>query len=418
MVSIDTLKAKREEANKIVSEVLEQSKIIEENLQKSNGLIKNIEINSDESKKLNQTLNRIINSTSETILKFRKERDTISRLLTQVNKFYTKKYEPLLNKIEDKNTGLKPILILTDKTQKEILNLKKLSTEQFNEVKKYAFELKKSNKELLSIDNSIRKILTDCTSKKQKIYDLEKSATSLEQQIKKTHDGIVKLYLSGQENSTRISNLLKSSQTDYESIQSVKENSSKLLNDIQAIYEIAAETGLSGEFDRRRAHLKEKLIVWEKKIFYTTIFLFGIIVLMFICQLWLYEWNLTNHTFDVNFYVRFLIASPVVYYLYFCSTQYSITKKLHDRYSFKTTLAMSIKSHIKLLAEYEKFNTEERLNKILEFIIEGFQKIYSEPHFDDDYKVKLKIANMEMNVEKRIIDAISKTIGVNNLDKK
>lgn len=187
---------------------------------------------------------------------------------------------------------------------------------------------------------------------------------------------------------------------------------STLLKDIQDIYEIAAETGLSGEFDKRRKHLKEALDKWEKRIVITTIVLLVVIVTMFIGQLWLYKWDIENHTFDINFYVRFLIASPIVYYLYFCSSQFSQTKKLHDRYSFKTTLAMSIKHHIELLTEQEKFNQEERINKILDFVLDGFTKIYSEPHNNEDYKLKLKLVNMEMKIEKRIIDSINKLTGV------
>ena len=43
-----------------------------------------------------------------------------------------------------------------------------------------------------------------------------------------------------------------------------------------------------------------------------------------------------------------------------------------------------------------RLNTVERINKILDFVLDGFQKIYSEPHTNDDYKLKLKLASMEM----------------------
>jgi hypothetical protein len=307
---------------------------------------------------------------------------------------------------------LQSSITLTNKTKSDILKLKNLSNEQYNVVKSYASELKRKNHELIAIDHSIRKLLEDVKNKNQKVNDLSKSAISLEGQIKKTHDSIAKLHINGQETELKISNLLKEAQSEFELIQSIKEKSALLLKEIQDIYEIAAETGLSGEFDKRRAHLKELLIKWENRIFITTIVLFGIIVLMFVCQLWLYKWDILNHTFDINFYVRFLIASPVVYYLYFCSTEYNQTKKLHDKYSFKTTLAMSIKNHMQLLTKHDKFEKDERINKILDFVIEGFQKIYSEPHSDDDYKIKLKLANMEMDIEKKILNTITKTLGI------
>ncbi|MCK4662800.1 MAG: hypothetical protein KAT68_08045 [Bacteroidales bacterium] len=413
----ETLQAKREKANKIVSEILRQSKVIEDNVVKSKELVKSIVINTNDSKKLKSSLNRINSTTNDAILKFREERDLVSKLLTQVNNFYTKKYLPLSNKIEDKEIGFKAKIIATNRAKNEILKLKQLSIEQYSEVKNYANELKKKNRELIFIDNAIRKLLQDTTTKNQKVNELSKSIIAFENQIKKAHYGIDKLFISGQEKVKKISNLLAESNNELKLTQKIKEDGSALLKEIQDIYEIAAETGLSGEFDKRRRHLKELLSKWEKRIFITTLVLLGIIILMFVGQLWLYEWDLTNHTFDINFYIRFLIASPVVYYLYFCSIQYSQTKKLHDKYSFKTTLAMSIKHHIQLLTQHEKFDKDDRINKILDFVLDGFQRIYTEPHTDDDYKLKLKLVNMEMDIEKKIMDAISKTVGIRN-DKK
>ena len=411
MASKETLQAKREEANKIVNEILKQSKFIEDNVIKSKELIKNIEINSNDSKKLNSSLNRIISKTYDAILRFRKERDLVSKLLTQVNNFYTKKYLPLSEKIADKESGFQAKLRETNQAKNEILKLKQLSSKQFSEVKNYANELKKKNRELISIDNAIRRLLKDTTTKNQKVNELSKSVIALESQIKKTHDNIDRLFISGQDKEKKISKLLIESDNEFKSIQKIKKDGSALLKEIQDIYEIAAETGLSGEFDKRRAHLKELLSKWEKRIFITSSILLATIVLMFVGQLWLYNWDLTNHTFDINFYVRFLIASPVVYYLYFCSIQYSQAKKLHDKYSFKTTLAMSIKHHIQLLTQHEKFDKDDRINKILDFVLDGFRKIYTEPHTDDDYKLRLKLMNMEIDIEKRIMDTISKTVG-------
>jgi hypothetical protein len=412
MASKDTLSAKREEANKIVNEILHQFEIIEGNVLKSNELLNSIAINTNDSRNLQNVLNKIISTTNDAISKFKVQRDNVSKLLSQVNSFYTKRYQPLVKKINDRESGFQTTIQLTNKTKNEILKLKQLSQEQYDIIKNYALDLRKKNRELISIDRNIRKLLDDVTSKSQKVNDSNKVVASLENQTKKIYESITRLYTSGLETEEKISILLTQSQAELDSIKLIKEESSQLLNEIRNIYEIAAETGLSGEFDKRRAHLKELLIKWEKRIFITTIILFGIIVLMFVCQLWLYDWDIKEHTFDINFYIRFLIASPVVYYLYFCTLQYSQAKSLHDKYSFKTTLAMSIRSHIQLLTMHEKFGNEERINKILDFVIEGFHKIYSEPHIDDDFKVKLKIANMELEIEKKIIEAINKTISV------
>lgn len=410
METNDNFIPEREETSKLVDKINRESKLIENNLEKSKKLLSKLIESTSESNKLNSSVNRIISTIGESISKFRTERDKISKLLTQVNAFYDKKYIPLIDKIEDEKIGLNARLKQGTQFKNETLKIKESSQKQYEEVKNYASELRKTNKDLISIDSSIRKLFQNSTTKNSKVNEINENVTKLDLQVTRIHKNIEKLYIESQKNEAIISDLLSKSNKEYNQIQEIKTTSENLLSDIQTIYEIASETGLSGEFDKRRSHLKELLKKWEKRIFFTTLTLLILIVLLFIWQLSLYKWDITSHTFDVNFYVRFLIVSPIVYYLYFCTSQYNQTKKLHDKYSFKTTLAMSIKSHIELLTGHEKFNDKERINKILEFILEGFQRIYSEPYSDDDYKLKLKLANMEIDIEKRLIETITKTL--------
>jgi hypothetical protein len=413
MAITDTLKSKRNEANKIVNEIIEQSKIIEENVDKSNLLLSSIDTNSNEAKKLKNSLNRIISSTNDAIIKFRKERDKVSSLLTQVNNFYNKKYVPLVDKIENNETGFKARLRQGTAFKNEMKRINELSKKQYEEVKNYAVELRKRSKELRLIDTSIKKLFENSSNKNNEINKFHSNIKILEQQITILHKELDKIFNTSKKNNETISILLKKSNKEYLEIEDIKTDSEKVLTEIQDIYEIAAETGLSGEFDKRREQLKKLIIKWELRILITSSFLLVMIILMFLLQLKLYNWDLTNHTFDINFYVRFLIASPVVYYLYFCSTQFNQAKKLHDKYSFKTTLAMSIKSHIELLTKHEKFDDKDRMDKILEFVLNGFQNIYSEPYSQDDYKMKVKLANIEVDLEKRILETITKTLNIN-----
>jgi len=413
MAITDTLKSKRNEANKIVNEIIEQSKIIEKNVDKSNLLLSSIDTNSNEAKKLKNSLNRIISSTNDAIIKFRKERDKVSSLLTQVNNFYNKKYVPLVDKIENNETGFKARLRQGTAFKNEMKRINELSKKQYEEVKNYAVELRKRSKELRLIDTSIKKLFENSSNKNNEINKFHSNIKILEQQITILHKELDKIFNTSKKNNETISILLKKSNKEYLEIEDIKTDSEKVLAEIQDIYEIAAETGLSGEFDKRREQLKKLIIKWELRILITSSFLLIMIILMFLLQLKLYNWDLTNHTFDINFYVRFLIASPVVYYLYFCSTQFNQAKKLHDKYSFKTTLAMSIKSHIELLTKHEKFDDKDRMDKILEFVLNGFQNIYSEPYSQDDYKMKIKLANIEVDLEKRILETITKTLNIN-----
>jgi len=47
-------------------------------------------------------------------------------------------------------------------------------------------------------------------------------------------------------------------------------------------------------------------------------------------------------------------------------------------------------------------------NQILEFVLDGFRNIYCEPSSSsDDYKMRVKLANVEIELQKKIIDKLA-----------
>ena len=43
--------------------------------------------------------------------------------------------------------------------------------------------------------------------------------------------------------------------------------------------------------------------------------------------------------------------------------------------------------------------------------MKGFGKIYNEPYADDSYKMKVKIANFEIDLQKKLIEKLSEITG-------
>jgi hypothetical protein len=401
MSNKDTLQAKREEANKIVNEIIEKSTKLEEGLKESVKLLQSMEDQSGEAKKLNATLRSVIKTTNENHDKLKQERRTLLKSLNEVNNFYDRKFLPLSQKIEDKTNGFQSKISEVQKNTVEVSKMKLLSAEQFKEVKNFADELRKKNKELVNIDASIRKFFDNSKANNQSILEFEKSAAVLEGKIKASDSAIQILFKTSEENSAKIKLLLENSTQEIEMIRANSSESTEILDRIMKIYDLAAETGLSGEFERQKLQLAAQLKKWERNIFWTSLILLLLVVGLFFGELRLNNWILTRDSFDLSFYVRFLLFSPVVYYLYFCASQHSQSKRLHDKYTFKTTLAMSIQNHIKMLLDEEKFDIEAR-KQILEFVLNGFQKIYAEPYNNDDIKIGLKLSNLEMNLEKKL----------------
>ncbi|QGY44710.1 hypothetical protein GM418_13850 [Maribellus comscasis] len=407
MTTNETLKSKRELANRLVQEIIEIKENVESIKIDAEKTYSHIDLKDTEFKKLINSLNRINSTTEEAISNFRKERDRIKTLLTQANNFYDKKFLPLSEKIENKETGFRAKITSSNRELRELEKIKSDCSKQYDEIKKFVSEYKIKSRELSNINSHIRRLSE--TSEKNK-----NKTDSLLLKIQKADKEIQDFLTKNKSRNTETLSLEKNIKTRDETSKKLLAEIERLFNEsntkreeIQDVYEIAHETGLSGEFGNRRNNLKDSFKNWEKRILITSIILLVCLIGLFICQLVLYGWDIKDNNFDYNFYVRFLILSPIVYYLVFCSTQYSKVKKLHDKYSFKTTLAMTIKSHIELLTQIEEFQSPERTDKILDFIIEGFNKIYNEPYANDDFKMKVELANIKLDLQKNLLEKLN-----------
>jgi hypothetical protein len=233
-------------------------------------------------------------------------------------------------------------------------------------------------------------------------------------QIKILNYQINSLKESSSSNEKTIHDLQEKTFQTFSEIENIKLKSKEKLDEILNIYEMAADTGRSGEFDKRRKLLTIELKKWERYVVCSTVFLLLIIIALFISQLYLYGWKIEKIGTDLNFYFRFLLASPVVYFLTFTAIQYEKTKKLVDKYSFKTTIALSIKNHLELLSSNPKFQEPSHINDILKFTLEAFSKIYDEPYSTEELKISMKIKDIELNIEKTILSNIRKYLKIDS----
>lgn len=406
MAAIDPLRSQKDEANKIVKQIIAKSKQLEKRLVESSELLKNISGNAGEAKKLNQTLSSLVQSTNKNIEKFREERKSITKSLAEVNSFYNSKYLPLSKKISDKTEGLQAKIALSKKASDEIVSIKASSTQQFNEVKKLASEFNQKAKELRLIDSNIRKLYDKTKENQQDSESIVRSLSKIETEINSASTAIQQLHKNSEETSAKINVLLNTSDTETDIIKENREKSNSYLNEITKIYNLAAQTGLSGEFERQKKRLGWQVTKWEILLGVTAIFLLCCIIYFFQWEIKnIHGGKITKDAFDIGFYTRFLMSSPVVYFLYFCARQHSQTKRLYDKYAFKTTLTMSIRNHIEMLLDEVRFGDGAQ-EKIVEFVLAAFQKIYTEPYTDRDLKLAVKFDKLEMQMDKTISEKL------------
>ncbi len=278
---------------------------------------------------------------------------------------------------------------------------------QYNEIVLLGKNYKARIIELKKIENAMQNLHRAAEQNKGKIDKLQEAVTLAQKEATISNSNIKVLERECISLTKNIRAYARESDVNNQKIVKLHRDSETKLAEIQRIYEIASETGLGGEFEKRRNSLNAEIKKWEIYILATSILLFVGIIGLFIFQLGINQWVL-NATFDLNFYVRFLIFSPVVYYLYFISIQYSKAKQLHDKYAFKVTLSMTIKSHIELLTQQGYFKEEKHLDQILGFVLDGFRNIYCEPNnSSDDYKMRIKLADVEIELQKKIIDKLA-----------
>lgn len=402
-----SLEERRRKAAGLVAEITTLKNSLDTIFEDANSLLDGIKSNDKAYKSLVEKLNTINKETATAIAGFKGDKNKIIRLLNEAERFYKDKYAPLAAKYAAKKREFAADAIGADREWKKFEKLKTDCSSQYNEIVMLGKNYKARIVELKRIENAIQNLHRVAEQNKGKIDKLQDAVTVTHKEVAASNANIKHLERECAFLAKNIRRYAYESDTNNQKIIKLYHNSEAKLAEIQRIYEIASETGLGGEFEKRRNSLNGEIKKWEKYILITSIVLFVGIIGLFIFQLGINGWML-NATFDLNFYVRFLIFSPVVYYLYFISVQYNKAKQLHDKYAFKVTLSMTIKSHIELLTQQGYFKDEKHLDQILEFVLDGFRNIYCEPNnSSDDYKMRIKLADVEIEMQKKIIDKLA-----------
>lgn len=404
MTSLDTLKAKKAQANKYleeIEEILTETSQVKTSIQSLTEKVSSVD---KELRTKTTSLRRLERTSTEAIDSFKEKRDELTQIFKTTNDIYNKKLLPLQKRIMDPSKGLNNSLVNAQKNKTELRRISNYCDARYEEIKKSTAELKKQITQLRHIGRQIESILRSSQKSKTGIDNILERVKQIENDAKTILKGVRSEHEKARVHNKEIEIFKNESKKNQDAINKVKTDSTEKLKRIQEIYDLAYKTGLSGEFEKRRNQHETEKDKWRKWVFGMSISLLISLLGLYICQLALNDWDLDS-TLDASFYIRFVILSPIVYYLYFSSAQYNKERRFFDKYSFKATLALQLKQHIELLTNMEKLDRERDLDKVLDFIVVAFQKIYSEP-FDDEYKMNLKLADMELKLEKKLLERI------------
>jgi ABC-type transporter Mla subunit MlaD len=340
---------------------------------------------------------------------FNTQKKQVESNLNQAELFYSNKFSPLKDKIENKETGLKNTL------DKSVLFIKEIAKKR-DQLATANTKYQGNVKEIQSILTKARRIDKSASSSNDSIAKHKDNAHQLLEDAKKIlssiNDNKDKVISLNQETNK----LLNLSQKSFGEIEDLKQNSSVLNKNIQEIeqsaistnekitklYEIVTNKSMAGAFDERRRALIEDLLEWNKKVKLWSVLLFVTVLILLFIQIGFNKWTLSGLGYD--FYLRFLFAGPVLYYLVFCNAQYNNVRNNLDRYTFKTSIALSIEAHTELLSN--NFSGPEHTEKILTFSLESLNKIYDKPYHDELAMAMAKSHNCRIEEKQSTIENI------------
>lgn len=382
LTQVENIKNKNDEVNRLASKIRKKDRQI-------NTIFKNLEE---------------FKANAETILsEYSKEKRKVKQKLKKAESFYEEWYLPVRKKLMDRGTGLKKTLRDNTKIATDI----KLKNEQLKQVHS---EYKRNIIAIRSTLRSIRKIeensiasQTNISKQKKIIENHISDSQGILDNIQKNYEDVKRLNID-------ISKILKNARREYQEIQNLNtesKNAAKEINDlklqasatndkISELYEITTNKTMAGAFDERKKMLATELSKWQKRVFVWSIAWFFAIASILLLQIGFNKWSIADLNYE--FYLRFLFTAPIAYYLFFCVAQFNSIRKAHDKYSFKTTIALSIEAHTELLAR--NFDLKKYESEILQFSLKSLNKVYDEPYFSDREREQLRVRKSEVKGKK------------------
>lgn len=338
-------------------------------------------------------LENILTQASDLTKQYKINEKKIKAKLEKAENFYNKTFLPIKDKIDDKQTGLRKSTQEGERFLKEIeIKRSKLKTSNnlysanISELNNILSKAKKIDKSTTSTSISIDKtkvktnqLLEDAKSVLSKIDDHLKQTSTLNKDINILLSSSNKL-------NVEIEGIKDNAVSLNDHIKVIEDEAISTNDKITKVYEIVANKALAGAFDKRRKELSNILGEWNNKVRFWSICLFLAVLVLLFVQIGFNKWEIDGLGYD--FYLRFLFAGPILYYLLFCNTQYNHIRKSLEKYTFTTTIASSVEAHTDLLSK--KFNNDEHKEKILKFLLDSLNKIYDKPYHDELGLAKIK----------------------------
>lgn len=201
----------------------------------------------------------------------------------------------------------------------------------------------------------------------------------------------------------------KNSEETKQIIDKTKEKTDEIQTlSLQQLGKISNEK-LSNSFDKVKNDLKEDNKKWFSWVLKTSVTLLIAVVGIVIWQ--------TIHgdtIFEISFLVKLALTSPIIYFDFFVSREYSRSKRLIEEYEFKSSIARSLEAYKEIIENLFVDKEGDEFKKKLDFILESIGQLYSSPmrNIKENNSNEEKIDKRLMPILSDIKDIVSDITGV------
>ncbi len=406
---IKNLLRKAKKQLEAVQEFNTQFEVLREKLiNPQSGILPNI----DNASQANEKIQNIKSLVEQVLSDTKNNEQQIENFLTQADNL-TSRLQDLVKQGETNTTTIKNIVTDLTALKEQIDGLKKASEEK-------ATIINQKYEEIVANLDDMQKAYTSFREIKSKIDDPNEGLEAILNLSNKLKDDIAQARTNAEDSYKQSKNLEEKVKTIKDQsdkaigfIESNKKRSEEYKNQIGEILEITTNTSVADSFNERKKEIGKSLKFWLTGFVIATFILIGAISGL----IWMaYDKN-GLHLDEWKFWYRFTLTSPLIYAVYFFSSNYSRERELLERYAFKFSLSISLRSYVQLLTD--NFKSETAITNAQNFTLKTLDIVYKEPYFEKNKKYAFginKIFNIGIeendvkDIEEKIVDTVSEKL--------
>ncbi|TSC72703.1 MAG: methyl-accepting chemotaxis sensory transducer [Parcubacteria group bacterium Gr01-1014_38] len=373
--SLSDIKNKIEEIQKYYQQFQELKSKIDDGTVGLNAVFKFSQDKKTELEQLSATANEKLAAITQALERVQQHTDEINRAYEA--------FQASRDKVNDPGSGLQAVLGQAQNLRDNVAEFKAKAEQVFEQIQTQLNQVRDSTsrmeeayrqfevtKQQIDDPNSgLGALLQTASDLRAKIQEAQKSASNTLVEIQTLHENAKQVL---------------GSTTDIRNRMDVLEKESVSLKEsIAQILSLVTDSSLDDAFKRRSQAVRDETKEWRRRLEWSIGLLVFAIILIYILQsLAPNGWQNWKHWY------RYLFTSPLIFAVIFYTRQYTLTRSYAEKYAFKSVVATTLTSYVKLLND----RFPERKDELLDFTLKTTDLIYERPFVEKDTRRKAHLS--------------------------